>query len=76
MGKDVSCYGCEKRHVEHGYNCHSDCPDYKAFHEERTAKIALFCKKRNEEAMVVDARLRAIRKTSGEKAIQTCRRKG
>lgn len=27
MDKGSPCLGCNKRRAEHGYNCHSDCPD-------------------------------------------------
>lgn len=70
MGKDVPCYGCEKRHVEHGYNCHSDCPEYKEYHEKRVAQLETMNKKRDEEAMVVSTRLRAICKNKREKRSQ------
>lgn len=71
MGKEVPCYGCEKRHVEHGYNCHSDCPEYKEYHDNRTAKLEFLTKKRSEEAMVVNTRLRAINKNKRGKKIQS-----
>lgn len=58
------CYNCNKRHVESGYNCHSDCPEYKAFEKanrERLAKISL---KRDEEAMMHEIKKRAIIRTA------------
>lgn len=67
MDKNVPCYGCEKRHVEHGYNCHSDCPEYKEFHEERVAKIAQIRHKKNEEAMVKEIHIRAAQKIQKKK---------
>lgn len=76
MEKDSPCHGCEKRHAEHGYNCHSDCPEYKAYHEEREAKCELIRKKRLQEADAKGVRLRSIRKSRKAKEVQKCYWKG
>lgn len=62
MGKEVPCYGCDKRHVEHGYNCHSHCPQYQEFHEGRVAKLAQIRHKRIEEGMADDVHIRSVQK--------------
>ena len=59
------CHNCKKRHVESGYNCHSDCPEYKTFEEanrERLNKVRL---KRDEESMMYKERV--IARTAKEK---------
>ena len=67
MKKECPCHYCEKRHVEHGYNCHSDCPEHKEWHDEREAKRELMIKKRSEEAMITDTRIRSMDRITGEK---------
>lgn len=62
MGKDVPCYGCEKRRAENGYNCHSDCPDYKVYKQKREDRAEMIRKKRAEEAMVNSVHIKAVRK--------------
>ena len=58
MGKEVPCYGCEKRHS----GCHSECESYKEYHDKRTAKCELLSKKRAEEAMITDTRIKSMNK--------------
>lgn len=67
MGKEVPCYGCTERRAEHGYNCHMDCPRYKQFHESRVAKLEKENKKRAEEAMITDTRMKSLDRITGEK---------
>ena len=76
MDKESPCLGCEKRHAEHGYNCHSDCLEYKEYHEERVAECALFRKKRMQDAEAQSVRLRSIRKSQKAKEVQRCYWKG
>lgn len=57
------CYGCERRCVKSGYNCHSDCPDYKDYKQEAEKRAELIRKKKAEESLFIDTRLKAIRKT-------------
>lgn len=61
------CYGCEKRRVVSGYNCHSDCPEYKAYHERNAERSEMIRKKKAEEHDYVDMKLRAVNKTLGKK---------
>ena len=61
------CYGCEKRRVISGYNCHSDCPEYKAYHERNAERSEMIRKKKAEEHDYVDMKLRAVNKTLGKK---------
>lgn len=70
------CYGCERRCVTSGYNCHSDCPDYKEYHEERVAECALMRKKRLEDADFKGVRIKSIRKSQKAKELQKCYWKG
>lgn len=44
--ESVPCYGCEKRRAVNGYNCHSDCPDYKAYHERNAERAEIIRKKK------------------------------
>ena len=67
MDKNVPCYGCDKRRCEKGYNCHSDCPEYKAYSQARVDRSKMICKKRAEEAMVVEVLVKAAEKTTREK---------
>ena len=76
MGKRSPCLGCEKRHAEHGYNCHSDCPDYKDYHDEITTRSETIRKKRSEEADAKGVRICSIRRSQRVKEIQKCRWKG
>lgn len=62
MKRKCPCHHCGKRHVEHGYNCHSDCPEHKEWHDEEVAERDLISKKRAEEAIVIDVRANAAYK--------------
>ena len=68
MSKEITpCYGCDKRRAEHGYNCHSGCPEYKAYQQARCDRAKMICKKRAEESIVKEVRARSIQKTLKEK---------
>jgi hypothetical protein len=59
-----SCFGCEKRIATSEHNCHSDCPDYKAFKEEQTKRAETIRKKKCEEGLITETLLRSIQKTT------------
>jgi hypothetical protein len=61
------CYMCERRHVTSDYNCHSNCPDYKAYKQAREERAKVIYKKRAEEAMVTNVLVKAAEKTIREK---------
>lgn len=66
MCKEIDpCYGCVKRRVVSGYNCHSDCPDYKAYHERNAERSEMIRKKKTEDAEFVDMKIRSVNKTAG-----------
>ncbi len=75
IDKTVPCYkdgkDCDKRRVTSEYNCHSDCPEYKEYHDERVAKLDLINKKRSEERLVTETRIRAMNKATRRKSKQT-----
>lgn len=66
MCKIKPCLGCEKRHV----NCHSDCPDYKEYRDEMDERNETIRKKKAEESLIIDTRIKAMRKTAKEKQKQ------
>jgi hypothetical protein len=70
MENNVPCYGCEKRRAENGYNCHSDCPDYKAFKEEQTNRAESIRKKKAEEADITDFRIQSMARGTRDKSKQ------
>lgn len=61
--KKSPCYMCERRKPL----CHSECPDYKAFSQERADRSRLICKKRAEQSMVTSVLVKAAEKTMKEK---------
>lgn len=63
------CYGCERRCVTSSFNCHSDCPDYKAYHDKLAERSEIIRKKKAEEKDYVDMKIRAVNKTIGRKHI-------
>lgn len=63
IDKNVPCYGCERRRASEGYNCHIDCPDYKAYSKARADRSRMICKKRAEERMVNGVLVKAAEKT-------------
>ena len=76
MDKGSPCLGCNKRRAEHGYNCHSDCPEYKEYHEGRVAECDLIRKKRLQEAEAKSVRIRSMKKSQRAKEVQKCYWKG
>lgn len=61
--KDPS-YGCGKRSVTIEHNCHSDCPEYKIFRDAKNERNEAIRKKKAEEAMMTDVRIRSIERTT------------
>lgn len=80
MMKDVDrscpCYGCNKRHAEHGYNCHSDCPEYKKWADKIASENELVRRKKAEEADDIGVRITSIKRNKREKETEKCRWKG
>lgn len=68
--KNVPCYGCERRHVESGYNCHSDCSAYKEYKEKCAGEAAAVREKKGYEAEYTDTRIRGLAKTKRKKIRQ------
>lgn len=64
------CYGCERRYSESKYNCHSECPDYLAIKEKKRARAELIRKKKAEEGLVTDLRIRSLARLSRDKRKQ------
>lgn len=68
--EDDPCYGCERRYSESKYNCHSDCPDYLAKKEKKNARAELIRKKKAEDALLTDFRIKSMTRISKEKRKQ------
>lgn len=68
--EDDPCYGCERRYGDSKYNCHSDCPDYLAKKEGRRARAELIRKKKAEDALLTDFRIKSMTRISKEKRKQ------
>lgn len=68
--KKNPCLGCGKRCVTSEYNCHSDCPDYKEYRDEMDERNETIRKKKAEEMLIIDTRVKAMRKTAKEKEKQ------
>lgn len=60
IDKNVPCYNCDKRSATSEYNCHSDCPDYKAYKQAREDKAEAIRKCKAEDNMVKEVRIRAM----------------
>lgn len=58
------CYGCSKRSVTVEHNCHSDCPEYKIFRDGLDEHNEMIRKKKAEDAMITDVRIRSFEKTT------------
>lgn len=58
------CYMCEKRWATSKDSCHSSCEAYKAFKQKRADQSRVICKKRADEAMITEVRIRSIQKTT------------
>ena len=74
VDKRVPCYNCAKRHVESGYNCHSDCPDYKVYKDAVEDEARTIREIKARENDFTEARSRAFVKT--QKLIQRRRIRG
>lgn len=68
--EDDPCYGCERRYGDSKYNCHSDCPDYLAIKEKKSARAELIRKKKAEDALLTDFRIKSMTRISKEKRKQ------
>jgi hypothetical protein len=66
MGNNVPCYGCEKRSA----SCHSSCKEYKDFRQVNIERSELICRKRNEESMITETRIKSVYKTAGKRRPQ------
>lgn len=63
--KDITpCYGCERRSA----TCHSSCEDYKTYQQANRERSELISRKRDEESMVYEVKVRGIRKIEKKKA--------
>ena len=56
------CHNCTERHVESGYNCHSDCPRYKKFERANRERLDKISQKRDEEMILYQYKRSAIAK--------------
>lgn len=63
IDKRVPCYNCDKRHVESGYNCHSDCPDYKVYKDAVEDESRIIREKKARENDFTEAKARAVART-------------
>ena len=61
------CYGCNKRVATSEYNCHSDCPEYLACSKANRERLDLISRKRDEEAMIYEVKVRGISKIAKKK---------
>lgn len=60
------CYGCERRCVTSSFNCHSNCPDYKAYQDKLAERSAIIRKKKAEEHDYDDMKIRSVNKNTGK----------
>lgn len=60
--KSDPCYGCTKRCVAKGYNCHSDCPEFAKASAKKKARKDIIRKKKAEEAMVTEVFINSIKR--------------
>lgn len=67
MENNKPCYGCKKRIATSEYNCHSDCPEYRAYSQANRERLDLISRKRDEDAMIYEIKARGIRKTEKKK---------
>ena len=65
------CYACERRCVTSTFNCHSNCPDYKAYHDKSVERSEIIRKKRAEDRDITDFRIKSVIKTSGKQHKQS-----
>lgn len=71
---NAPCWGCTRRRDEDGYNCHSDCPDYKEYREKLDAEADLIRHKKAEDQLLTDTRIRSVEKATKMKPKQTAGR--
>ena len=73
--RSCPCYnegkGCDKRQVTSTYNCHSDCHDYAVYKQDRMERSTVIYKKRADEAMITDTRIKSVYRTTGKKRGQS-----
>lgn len=60
-----ACYGCERRVV----GCHSSCADYQAYCEALSEKKRKIYKERNQEKLLRDYRIKAVRRVQHKKDV-------
>lgn len=68
---DCPCYKDGKDCTKRTSTCHSTCPEYKKYHDKNTEERETIRKKKAEEAMLTDTRIRSMEKTRKVKAKQT-----
>lgn len=67
IDKDIPCYGCTRRWATNKDSCHSSCEEYKEFKQKREDQSRVICKKKADEAMCTEVRIRSIQKTIKDK---------
>lgn len=67
MDNNKPCYGCDKRVATSEYNCHSDCPEYLACSKANRERLDLISRKRDEDAMIYEVKVRGISKVAKKK---------
>lgn len=74
VDRSVPCYnngkGCDRRCVTSTYNCHSNCPEYKAYQERSAKDRELLHKQRNADYAYIETRVKAAYKTAHKKRQQ------
>ena len=68
--KSCPCYNCSKRCAESGYNCHSDCQEYKEYQARVAKDKELLYKQRNNENAYIETRIKAAYKTAHKRRQQ------
>ena len=58
IDKSVPCYNCTKRCV----GCHSSCEEYIAYDQANRARLELMRRKRDEDLMLYEVKVRGIKK--------------
>jgi hypothetical protein len=61
--KKRPCYKCNRRRVTSDYNCHTDCPDYGADIRADRELDEQINRKRNEDYMMYEVKLKGIKKS-------------
>ena len=65
IDESVPCYNCTKRSV----GCHSTCEEYIAFDQANRARTEQIRRKRYEDNMMYEVKVRALKKINKEKHI-------